>query len=309
MGPLKRLLRAARPGIVDPGDQPPFPAVVGVGRSGTTLLRLMLDAHPQLAVPPETPWLQHAAALAARRAKVDELRTALTGNPSWGDMGIGDAELDSLLASHDQVSADLVRAVFRHYAEVQGKPRWGEKTPGHVRTMTELARTLPELHFIHVIRDGRDVALSYSEVWFGPGKDPRDAATFWRDRIVNARTEAKALPHYMEVRYEELVRDPEAVLREIGEFIGLPFHPDQMQAHLRAEERLSELGDKIVGRGGESHHIRGEERRHIHRLTMQPPDPSRSGRWRTEMSPEAIAAFEAEAGDLLEELGYPRGAD
>lgn len=285
----------------------PFPIVVGVSRSGTTLLRMLLDSHPQLAITPETHWLKDVMRqLATQPRDIAALKSVIVHEPHWGDMAFSGTELDAILTAHDaNHPADTIRAIYRTYLNrFAGKTRVGDKTPVHLGRMCAIARLLPEAHFIHLIRDGRDVALSYRNVWFGPGKDPATAAAHWMWRIRDARQQAQFLPHYLEVRYEDLVADPEKVLRTIGDFIGLPFDPAQLKAHERAGERLRELTDLVH----DTHVVSAEQRREIRNRTTSPPDKSRAERWRTEMSAEDLRQFESVAGTMLADLGYARGS-
>ena len=183
---------------------PPFPFIVGGDRSGATLLRLLLDAHPDIAMTPETRWLPGAV----RKFWADPndaagVRAVILGEPSWVDMGISTEDLGAILAGHSsERPGDTLREIFRRYASRRGAARVGNKTPLHHLTMHEIARILPEAHFIHIIRDGRDVASSCRDLWFGPGHDIRAAAMFWMWRIRETRQQAQFLPHYLEVRYE-----------------------------------------------------------------------------------------------------------
>jgi Sulfotransferase family/Glycosyl transferase family 2 len=286
----------------------PFPFVVGVSRSGTTLLRMLMDSHPQLAMTPETHWLKDVMRqLATQPRDTAALKSIIVHEPHWGDMGFSGDELDGILAAHDANDpAATIRAIYRAYlARFPGKTRVGDKTPVHLGRMCAIARVIPEAHFIHIVRDGRDVALSYRNVWFGPGKNPATAAAHWMWRIRDARQQAQFLPRYLEVRYEDLLADPEKVLRSIGDFIGLPFDPIQLKAHERAGERLDELTDLVHA----THVISAEQRREIRSRTTSPPDPSRAERWRTEMSADDVRQFERVAGNMLADLGYARGSD
>jgi Sulfotransferase family/Glycosyl transferase family 2 len=282
----------------------PFPFIVGVGRSGTTLLRLLLDAHPEIAVTPETHWLQGAL----RKLLVDPTDTAgvrkeILSEPSWADMGISVQELDTIIASHNnECPGDTLRKIYQHYGSRHGVVRVGDKTPLHNLAMHEIARILPEARFIHIIRDGRDVAVSYRDLWFGPGHDIRAAAMLWVWRIRETRQQAQFLPHYLEVRYEALVTDPEKVLREIALFIDLPYDPVQLTSYLHAEERLDEFQDIVRN----DRRVTAEKRKGIYKLTLTPPDPSRVGRWAALMDPADLATFERIAGDMLTDLGYTR---
>ena len=72
-----------------------------------------------------------------------------------------------------------------------GKPRWGEKTPHNVERMQAIRDILPEAHFIHIIRDGRDMALSLRDKWFAPSRDMASLGRFWSEHIRQARREAE----------------------------------------------------------------------------------------------------------------------
>jgi len=279
---------------------PPAPFIVGVARSGTTLLRLMLDAHPALAIPGETHFL---APLIKRPPNTkDAFLKTVTGAQTWENMALESADLRAALDRLNTFSlADAVRCFYRLYADRLGKARWGDKTGNYLNVMTPLQALLPEAHFIHIIRDGRDNALSFQGLWFGPGNDFADLAQFWVRRITAARQQAQSLPHYLEVRYEALVTEPERVLHEICDYIALPFDPAMLAHHDAAGSRLSEY-TRPFGRQGTPTDI--DQFREIYARAATPPDPARIGRWRSEMPLTEQRRFEAVAGPLLRELGY-----
>jgi hypothetical protein len=291
----------------------PAPFVVGVSRSGTTLLRLMLDAHPQLAIPPETHFVPKIVniceRLVAEGAPAAEIRAraleAMTNHPRWDDIGLSADEVRKLMERHDQLTpGDAIRSFYEAYAAAEGKPRWGDKSPPYTWKSLRIQRALPEAHFIHIIRDGRDVALSLSKVSWGPG-DITLAAEKWVTEVRRARKRARGLARgtYMELHFEDLVADPEPVLRKIARFVDLPWDQAMLDYHRQAERRMSrEMARTLKPLGGGT--ITAEERARQHELVSRPPSPSRTQRWRTEMSAEDREAFEAVAGKLLAELGY-----
>ena len=272
----------------------PAPFVVGVGRSGTTLLRLMLDAHPGLAIGPETQFVPDLIHL-------DDPISAVIGARTWNDFGLDPDEFTRRAADRDL--AGVLRAFYSLYAESQGKPRWGEKTPGYVRNMDSIATVLPEARFVHLIRDGRDVALSRRKRGMGADKPMAKTATLWRRRIEDARSQARKLDgRYLELRYEDLVADPEPLLRQIGEFIELDFDPAMLRHADGAEERLAELGD-LEAQGGRQARD-ADERATAHARAKQAATTARTGAWRTEMNADDQREFEVVAGELLRDLGY-----
>jgi len=289
-----------------PGHEgPPAPFVVGVTRSGTTLLRMMLDAHPQLTIPPETHFIPDLIeASREEHASPESLHEVVVANRRWGDFHLdADALLERFEAIQPLNAGDAIRAFFELYAEGQGKPRWGDKTPIYINRMMLIERALPEARFIHLIRDGRDAALSRAKRVLKEPTPMFKVAERWRNRILRAREQGPRLEHYLELRYEDVVLDTEATLRRICEYVELPWDDAMLHYHERAAERMREMHRDLPPEPGKP--LRpADHRMAAHALTSEPPDPSRLGRWRTEMSPEDRAAFEEAAGDLLAELGY-----
>lgn len=291
---------------MSPDTRPPAPFVVGLTRSGTTLLRMMLDAHRELTVPPETHFVPDVIKAARAEGTTDEVLAALTENRTWGDFGIDPEEMRRRLEAVDSGdAAGAVRAFFEAYAERQGKPRWGDKTPAYMLSVQRIGRTLPEARFIHLIRDGRDVALSQRARALNEQPAPAEQAERWVKRIRKSREQASTLkgPRYVEARYEDLVREPEGTLRRICEFIELPWDEGVLSYHERAAERLTEMAGGLRAVGTHSEQAAGY-RIDNHAPTTRPPDPTKLDKWKREMAEEDVAAYEGVAGGLLSELGY-----
>jgi hypothetical protein len=289
------------------GEAPaPAPFVVGLTRSGTTLLRMMLDAHPELAIPPETHFVPGLIKVARSGGDVEAMLAAMTSNRTWDDFGIDAGTMRARLERVDRGDgAAAVRAFFGAYAELQGKPRWGDKTPAYMLSVQRIGRALPEARFVHLIRDGRDVALSQAARALNEQPSPPEQAARWVKRIGKAREQAATLkgPRYVEARYEDLVRDPETTLRRICAFIELPWDEAMLAYHERAAKRLTEMAGSLRAERGHAEQAAGY-RIENHAPTTKPPDPGKLDKWRREMAPEDVAAYDAVAGDLLRELGY-----
>lgn len=292
----------------------PAPFVVASPRSGTTLLRMMLDAHPRLAIPPETHFLPELiSAIRDGLSTPEEVASLIAGHRRWADFHLDEDQLVERLQAAERLTAtSALRAFYSLYAERQGKPRWGDKTPEYVLAMREIQGVLPEARFVHVIRDGRDVALSRLRWRARRRSDPPPPigrlARRWRRWITRARRQARRIDHYLEVRYEDLVLDTEATLGRICEFIELEWDPAVLAYHSRAQERLEEIAHTLPAAGGR-HALQASERLTKHEMTTRPPSKERVAVWREEMSPADRATFEAEAGELLSELGYPTGEE
>ena len=228
-----------------------MPFVVGMNRSGTTLLRMMLDAHPDLTIPPETHFVPDLIK-AAREPTTRRPESALEAMKSareWGDFGFSDEEMLGRLRALPEIKpGPAVRTFYAAYTEEQGKPRWGEKTPTYVQKMKLIQRAIPEARFVHVIRDGRDVALSVLDRTVRD-LTAGDIARRWQKKITKAREDSPKLDHYMEIRYEDLILDTEPVLRRVCEFIELPWDDALLSYHERSADRLQEMARALPAEG------------------------------------------------------------
>jgi hypothetical protein len=280
---------------MEPPAETPFPFVVGESRSGTTLLRVMLDAHPAMAVPPESYFItglhKHRDRYAMADGRFDLPRFArdLEGMPRFKGWDLPKAEVDAAFAAPLQGDfAGAIRLLYATYARFHGKRRYADKSPGYVSRMRLLGRVFEEARFVHVIRDVRSVALSLAEMPWGT-TDVALAAARWRHRVGGGRAAGQELgpERYVEVRYEDLVADPEATLTTLGSFLVLPFDPAMLAYSERGLERIPEA------------------ERYMHANVARPPTTGLRD-WRTQMKPGDLEAVEAVAGDLMADLGYER---
>jgi len=202
----------------------------------------MLDSHPELAVPPGSHF--------ALARSVRSLRRALRREP-WFALW--------------EIAA----------------PRYADKTPHYVSHLSLLAARFPEARFVHVVRDGRDVALSLLEVPWGPDTI-KEAALHWRRRVLEGRAAGLPGNRYREVRYEALVADPERELRALTAWLELDYDASMLA-----------YPDRALTVPHPEHH---------RRLGLAPTPGLRD--WRRDIDSDDAARFEAVAGDALAELGY-----
>ena len=262
--------------------------VLGVGRSGTTLLRVMLDRHSELAIPYETFFVPQLAHRHGRRPDLDEFLDDLGRLRTLYDWGIRPDDVRPRL-QEGMTTRDAIAAIFETYAERQGKPRWGDKTPLYMQQLPLLERLFPDAIWVHLVRDGRDAALSFLELpegfsgktWALPRTVPQFAAR-WRTEILSARRLGRhAGGRYLELRYEDLVAEPERQLRRICEHASLEWEPSLLD-HTRTSDAANMPE---------------------HRNLAQPPTPGLRD-WRSQMSREDALSFEQVAGDVLRSSGY-----
>lgn len=278
--------------------------IVGCARSGTTLLQRISDAHPLMAVTPSMHWIRDLLRKHGVRKPDDPvppgLVSALLAHPRFARLRLDPGKVERLVRPPVHPGAPLTHVgllsgIFGIYGEAAGKPLVGNKTAPFVRRIPELHRLWPGAKFVHIIRDGRDVCLSILDWESAESAAGRYAAwnedhisttaLWWKRKVLLGREGGESLGPglYHEIRYEALVSDPAGECGRLCEFLGFPYD----RAMLRFAER----------RDGSNPDL---ERVH-------PTMPIAAGLrdWREQMSRADIERFEAAAGDLLEELGYP----
>jgi len=168
--------------------------------------------------------------------------------------------------------------------------------------MIAIERLLPEAAFIHIIRDGRDSSFSLRGMWFAPSRDIAVLAAYWRDSVTRCRRQGRSVQRYLEVRYEDLLRDTPGQLRRVCDFVDLPFEAGMLTFHEKAPALLAEHQGRMAMDG--SVIISREQRRAQQWRVTTPPDMSRVGLWRAGFTAEEQREFFKIAGTLLEDLGY-----
>ena len=269
-----------------PGGPPFF--IVGSARSGTTWLRMMLNAHPDVAVPPESRFIVELWR-GADEIDSDELLGRLARHKRFQAWELPIEHVRRELPPRPDYGG-VMAAAYVAFARRRAKTRWGDKTPRYVSHIPFLARLFPDARFVHVVRDGRDVALSYADVSFGP-KSVAHAAELWAERVRAGRAAGRSLPgRYLEARYESFVAEPEANARTLCGFVGVGYDPGMLEYTERSK-------GEILARAARFNPHVGE----------RPQANLRS--WEQSMPASHVEIFEAVAGDLLAELGYPRRYD
>ena len=276
-----------------PRQYDPF-FIFGCPRSGTSLLSHMLGSHPNLAVPYESHLYDSIFPIVQRYPEPcrPSVRTRLVSEilrtehvRRWTPA----PSLSATLAAIQRYDFHgIVDGLMRAWAGSQGKSHWGEKTPQHTLCWRTISAGFPRLQVIHLVRDGRDVALSYKTAFFGP-KHVYPLARRWRDYLAAAEEARASLGEkaFLQVRYEDLVTNPEPELRRICSFLGEEFAPSMLTFHQDGRSFLH------------------ADQRNARNLRL-PVMSENIGKWRTGMTPREVRIFEALAGPSLEPYGYPR---
>lgn len=250
--------------------RPPF-FILGAHGSGSTLLRLMLDSHENLAVPPET--------------GVMRLVTAHRWVPFWMLGGEWHEHLDLSSEELDRRLAEFYGGLFDRFATGRGKTRWGEKTPFHVWHVEEIRRVFPGAVFVVIVR--HPFGSIASAVRRFDRRLPR-ATQHWvnstRELLRQAATHGDDMCF---LRYEDLLEEPETTLRELLDWLGEPWS-DRVLAHHEVQRRR-EGGGRVVEGGTRS---------------TDAVDPTRTKRWRKWLDDDKRRYVEEQTLPWARVLGY-----
>lgn len=268
--------------------------IVGSGRSGSTLLRMILASHSRLAIPPETNFVR----LLVERLPIDrplsseEVARALdivTGHYRWQDMEFPAEDFRrEATALKEPCLREVIEPVYRRFLAREGKRRWGDKTPAYILCVPKLAAMYPGSRFIHLVRDGRDVAKSFQSVgWLGPRLHQNTGE--WNEALELAERWRPLLKErFLDVRYEDLVLRTDETVRRICDFLGEAFEPDMLA--------WEGMVDRYVPR----------REKYAHEKLKRRPDEGDVERWRREMTGRELFVAEAFMGKSLARAGYRR---
>jgi hypothetical protein len=269
--------------------------IVGFQRSGTTMLRLMLNAHPAIAIPHDSAelWLNYRGRTPsygdlAARGNVERMMQDLLAEPrikAWKTDLPRIRSSPNLCLTRSRASCDG----FMRCSPGPTVSNSGRQEHWHLVELDKLNEMFPACKIIHIVRDRRDYALShtgkdyiygYATIW--------RAAVEWRDQVTLCKKMGAMLPRerFLELRYEDLILDCTRELHRVCKFLNVDFAPEML--------RFYETVDAAVP----------AERRSLWPMLDKPPQASNVYKWKVEMSESDRAVFERNAGALLGEYGY-----
>lgn len=254
---------------------------------------MILASHSRISIPPETWYLNRLQEYLElnRPLLPDELERVvqiMTKHYRWPDL---DIDANEFRIEVSQIKTpylrDVAELVYRKHIARDHKSRWGDKTPGYIAILPQLANIFPDAKFIHFIRDGRDVAKSFqAQQWYGPWL--HENTREWIESMdYNERwSQTELSRRIFQASYENLVLDTEKSVREICDFLGEQFEP-QMLSWQRQVDNLVPAREA-----------------HIHSTLKQIPDASYIARWKREMTLREVFVAEAFMGRHLKSRGY-----
>jgi hypothetical protein len=269
--------------------------IVGCPRSGTTLLQIILDAHPHIAIPPESYLFERFGYFFNGYGDLRDpkcLRQLVQDLLRDERIRLWKLEVsveDFCEALCERTVRGVLSLLFSFYTRKNGKIRWGEKTPGHVFHLDQIRSIFPEAKFIHLVRDGRDVAESLSRVYFGK-KSIWANAQRWRQAVLAFHAFQERVPctSTIEVFYEQLVEKPREEVAKILTFLQADAGAAPHELELT---RLQETYTTTYS---------------FHESLTKPISQAKVGVFDKAFSGREIALFESVAGETLELYGYAR---
>lgn len=263
--------------------------IVGAQRSGTTLLRLILNAHSEIAIPEEARFLMPLLKESNINKPLSGKQLENTINYLKQDQQYKQWNYDSeptlkSLASQNQVTIhDLIHTLYQSFAEHEGKTSWADKSL-FFRKIDLLAKIFPEAKFIHLVRDGRDVFHSWRKM--DKLKDNVVATAIdWNYKLKRINNSFERLPEnrHITLKYEDLLEEPEETVKKLCNFLGIDFQNNMMNYHQT------------------SHYYIGE---HHSELIFKNIDSSNKYKWRKNMTTTEINAFELICKNNLKKYNY-----
>ncbi len=254
-------------------------------------MRFILSSHPRLFVPAETGFLPFLDTDPTAFLTMDQVSSILDRigrmNLDWANLV---TDLSVFYTSLPVPNLpQTINALYQIKVASHVAPRWGDKTPSYVQHMPVIQKIFPQAQFIHIIRDGRDTALSAIDKW---GSLRRAYLTdyyllaHWVRNVEQGRKfgQIQKEKNYFEVQYEDLVQDPEPTIRGICDFLDESFHPNMLDH--------TPLALQTIGSEG---HV--EVKAPIRTTSLR--------RWEAEMEPFRKKLADNLAGPTLRALGYP----
>jgi len=276
--------------------------IVGMMRSGTTLMSKLLDRHPRIAIPPaET----HMLDIWTHKCRRLDLSRVEDFDKFWGGFteyaNLTQCALDSSLVRERILSGgsvsfqSVLTTILEVYAERTGKARYGEKTPLHALHLDRIFEWYPGAQVIFMMRDPRAVLASLTQVpW---GAQWLDYETRQWVRIARFCDSFASDQRVFRVRYEDLAEDGERVLRRLCEFLG----EDYENSMLNAAEAAPETSKKLAP-------LEGWDLEH-HRKSLEPITKESIDKWKTMLSAYQVGVIETIAGKEMEKHGYKRTSE
>ncbi len=273
--------------------------VLGCVRSGTTWLYHMLFSAGNFAI-----YRAESNVFNVLEPRVGDLRKAANRRElldlwrptrMFTRTGLELAAVESRVMTECRNGGDFLRIYMEMMAQQQGVERWAESTPEHILYLERIRQTIPDALVIHVIRDGRDVALSTAKQgWIRPfpwdkGGELLAAAMFWEWMVLHGRRAGQKMgASYREVRYEDLVLKPHETLADLSSFVGQELDYDQiLKVGVGSVSKPNTSFES--GRFGS-----GKDEAEFSPL----------GRWKQTLPEKTAAELEAVLGPALTELGY-----
>jgi len=218
--------------------------IIGVGRSGTTLLQSMLNAHRQISFPPETHFFRcyiSNSIITKRFANkgLKSLKSIIVNDKNLLKLNLDLKEIINNLVDRNSFTLEnFYKKLLSEYAKVKAKKIIGDKDPKNIENLRDIERFFPEASILHIIRDPRDVVLSRMEAEWSKNRNFLLHILAYREQLNMGRMEGKKLfkNRYYEVIYEDLIEKPEEELKKITKFLGIEYDNNMLNYSQRAEE-------------------------------------------------------------------------
>jgi len=280
----------------------PFFFVVGRPRSGTTLLRTLFDAHPNVSFPPESQFIVNLYPKYGKKTNwtekdILEFYEDLLSQWLFDTWNMDHDDLKKALLSYtgNTTYGTLCKVVYKQYNSLfkKGTLKFiGDKNPGYAIYTHLLLKIFPEAKFIHITRDYRDNFVSIKNVDFELPV-PSIVVQKWKYFFKKFNKDSRVKPNaYYVIQYEDLAKEPELQMKKLCEFVGIEYNDGIFNFHEKKDDILKAYPPGYI--------------HSYHSSLMHKVNTSKIGVWKKQLSPQQVKIMDATAGKVAEEAGYER---
>jgi len=265
--------------------------IVGVGRSGTSLLQSVLNAHSEVAFMPETQFFRkYIASKKTTPTDLAEFKKTLEADTSFHRTGIAPDDLLSDFKGDTFTAIEAYKLLLNTYLNKKNKKNIGDKDPRNIDYLPKLYEHFPDAKIIHIYRDPRDVVLSKTKAAWSAHRPFWMHAIIGQCQLARGRKIGKQLygNNFFEIKYEELIKQPEQTIRNLSVYLNIEYQSDMMNFANSSRELVD------------------EKEMSWKKETFQPIQKNNSGKWKENFTSKQIQYIEAVSNEAFDQLNYEK---
>lgn len=290
----------------------PICFILAKGRSGTTLLQTMLDAHPNTVAPFESRFIVHFFQKYHTKTSwtdqekmrfIDDILQEQKIRDFW-DIDIKSLRTKTLKLPHDTTYGQMCQQVYTSFISPFKKKTAKiiiDKDPVNIQLIPHIQKVFPQARYIHLVRDYRSYVSSYLKLL--PREDVKQKAYDWLNGNLEAERFKELHPDkFLTITYENLIGSPKQILHEVTAFLEIEYDPQMMLYHEKMENIANEFLKK--SKNDDNARLRKKVKQHIHNNLMSPINPALGNQWKNRLNQEQVKVLESICGSYGSQFGY-----